>query len=469
MVTREEATRILTTHKAELENIKEKIHQSLSQCQNYDRKALEPRLTKIKERIVSIDLFLKNLPDKIHENEIKKLKGNNIINWVLKWIAEKKIFENDSKTLSDLLNDNIRKLYSLENKLNELINKSKPTNFEEIKIEIWKEIEDISDSLHSAFQSPGRLKYLIFWNDVVRQIYEYFLGKGREILELFYSFIEKFTVEKNFFYNIASQKRTPMLVVKWIENPRTIEKYLGPIYLDSGSCMLELPDSELFLYGSSHPVTGNCCIINMKNYQIKKILPPGTPSFYGGVAYYKNSVYVFGGRFPRKLTHYSYESNCARRFDLIKNLWFQLPPMPEGNSLSSCITFKDSILFSGKGNTEIIKYDLIIESYSKISIIQSASNGSKLFLTDSQRIWVIESIGRIIESEIENEYVWKIIGSSKYSAYQNYFVAFISQVFYISLLTSSESFKYYKFDINQKTKEFIEDIGIFERKIFLHE
>ncbi|CAG9320688.1 unnamed protein product [Blepharisma stoltei] len=216
--------------------------------------------------------------------------------------------------------------------------------------------------------------------------------------------------------------------------------------LNFGTSIALLPQSELFCYGNHEPISGISCIIDLKSWKIKKTLPSWTPCYFAGSIYYKNSIYMFGGYNGVSLL-------ClASKFDINENKWFQITPLPMASSLCACTVFKNSIIICGYEHSKVYKYDVQIESYSELPVIDLRQNFQKILFEINSRIYILIKNGKILESEVDNEYAWSIVGNSQFVYYNNCFWVNHKGSIYISLHYYREM-HCYKFCLKKKILE----------------
>ncbi|CAG9323899.1 unnamed protein product [Blepharisma stoltei] len=213
-----------------------------------------------------------------------------------------------------------------------------------------------------------------------------------------------------------------------------------------GACIVSLPNSQLFIYSSGNPnyCVGIPCILDL-HLKTKIEVPKVLDIQYPGGAYYRNSVYLFGGA----TNHQIFDE--AWRFDLEKKIWFHVPSLPDPSTMCACTVFKDSILICGVGHRQIYKYDVKIQSYSKIDAVKVETFTPRVLFKAGSRVYFLER-GGIFESELENEYAYTRIRNNELEW------GSVSQVkFYdgnIWFITGgNKNFKVFKFDLATKHLE----------------
>mmetsp|Transcript_30520 Transcript_30520/g.30184 ORF Transcript_30520/g.30184 Transcript_30520/m.30184 type:complete len:122 (+) Transcript_30520:738-1103(+) len=116
--------------------------------------------------------------------------------------------------------------------------------------------------------------------------------------------------------------------------------------------------------------------------------------------------------------------------------------------MCACTVFKDSILICGVGHKEIYKYDVKIESYSKINTVTVKTFTPRVLFKAGSRVYFLER-GGIFESEFENEYAYTRIRDNDLEWNS------VSQVKvyngHIWFITSgNKNFQVFKFDLETK-------------------
>ncbi|CAG9324612.1 unnamed protein product [Blepharisma stoltei] len=268
-------------------------------------------------------------------------------------------------------------------------------------------------------------------------------------LKYLYNIFPKHGVSKFQIYNIETKSKKQILI-----------ETLTPMSLVP--CIVLLPHSELFCFGKyienkeigafTYPrrqteinSSGMICIIDLKTYKIKRKLPNNSIHNSNiGAMYHNNCVFAFGG----------YNGNDflanAEKFDLLKNRWIKLPQIPEKSTFCSCIALKDSALICGKEHENLFKYDFFTNSYSEIPGMRLNRYEAKMLVSSGLRLYIIESVGRIWQSEEGNEYSWNVVCLTILKLHFNYyFYTYYEGSFFISTNYQDDAM-YYKFDLNEK-------------------
>ncbi|CAG9320619.1 unnamed protein product [Blepharisma stoltei] len=238
-----------------------------------------------------------------------------------------------------------------------------------------------------------------------------FNEKVEKISNDFERFIQQISFEKRFLYRLESNIHgTQFLVYDIVEN-QTVEKYIeSKILLDNGTLAVRLPNYELFCIGNwpygykPQEISGTSCIIDLTNFTIKKVLSPGPRIRYSGGAYLNHAVYTFGGYDGHHL------KSTAKRYDLTKNRWFNIPDLPKASDYCSCVVFKGKILLSGVSHKIVYKFDTEIESYSEIRVKPLEWRKEKNLFIGNSRVYIIQWPPAVFESNTDDEYNWSYIG-----------------------------------------------------------
>ncbi|CAG9321771.1 unnamed protein product [Blepharisma stoltei] len=217
-------------------------------------------------------------------------------------------------------------------------------------------------------------------------------------------------------YNLYCHKyiylvnRNDFLTYLWIYDIET--KIREEIIMDThealtdATCIILLPNDELFCYGTYDDFSGIACIIDVKNYSLKRLLPYGKSCCASGGLYHNNSVYIFGGNIEDNWC----EQTLAERFDLEKNMWFKLTPLPTASKNCSCVLFKHIILIAGFNYNKLYAYNIEIDSYSTIYNIDLNSETSKILCYGNLKFYAIEQGRSISECKDGDWNFWTTVG-----------------------------------------------------------
>ncbi|CAG9320685.1 unnamed protein product [Blepharisma stoltei] len=161
-------------------------------------------------------------------------------------------------------------------------------------------------------------------------------------------------------YAIDTISNRTNLFIYDTEHENREEKLLEtPEPLNSGTCIAQLPDGELFCFGRS-PASGISLKI-CKNYRVQQ-LPSGTPCFHSSAIYFNRKVYCFGGE-----NNGSLALSLSLKFDLGVNICYLLTPMPRNDCKCHCILWNDDILIAGFYSANLLRYSTSSDSFSSVS------------------------------------------------------------------------------------------------------
>ncbi|CAG9318187.1 unnamed protein product [Blepharisma stoltei] len=223
--------------------------------------------------------------------------------------------------------------------------------------------------------------------------------------------------------------------IKLIETPEPLNMF---------TCIVELPDSKIFCFGSN-PGSGVCYIIDkLQNIQL---MPPGTPSRNSGAVYFDNSVYIFGGAYHQT------NLNLAEKFDLIEQRWIKLQQLPTATYNCSCAEMKNNFYISGFHHSIIYRFDPIRNTYTELSLKVKSFTQKLLFSENSKKVYVVEAGGSIYSNEIENEDSWHLLSNSILCYYDQVFLAYGDRSVNIGLNYWKDCYNchYFKFCFDSKT------------------
>ncbi|CAG9316863.1 unnamed protein product [Blepharisma stoltei] len=263
--------------------------------------------------------------------------------------------------------------------------------------------------------------------------------------------------QKTSLYNITADdknNRTCLHIYKTETETQEVKILQTPQPLDSGTCITQFPNDKLFCYGNNL-LSGITVLIDANGGA--EVLPSGTPCSFSSCIYLNNSVYCFGGFSSKLLT-------LSSRFDLDRNRWIHLTPIPRADCLCNSVIFNGNILISGYENSKILLYSIDIDSFSTIPY--EFEEEKRKILINLERLYLIEcSYGSIYESEIGSYSNWRRIGKSAidypFQVYCSYNKGFIC----ISTISSfSSAREYYYFNLDQKI---IIDVAYYNTRVSL--
>ncbi|CAG9310683.1 unnamed protein product [Blepharisma stoltei] len=192
------------------------------------------------------------------------------------------------------------------------------------------------------------------------EVYANFSSRFKEAIEALISesFSPYIYQDPKFLYSMSIQMDKTEIVVYNIEKSQQakININLSEFSTNDEVNVVQLPNKELFCIGKKKDL-GYAFIIDLNSYEIKRILPPTTYSNRSGIFYYQQNVYIFGGLARLKVNKTSQgpfpsifgAENDNRKFDLIKNKWSSLPPLPSWHcTSSSAVPFKQRIMYVRK-------------------------------------------------------------------------------------------------------------------------
>ncbi|CAG9310663.1 unnamed protein product [Blepharisma stoltei] len=345
-------------------------------------------------------------------------------------------------------------------------NSSKIEELETIKEKLKTEFEDIVDH----YQNDKKLEFLLYNNEAIKKSYSAYIDEYQCFSKRLHAAIENLILN-DFSPYVYEDSQTLYLINKNLELKNKAELSLYNITnfqhskiniedynaLTAASCIVQLPNKELFCYGKENPITGITLIIDLNSYTIKKILPSGENISQAGILYFQKCVYIFGGLETSAAGNFTF-SKIVQRFDLTKNRWETLLSIPEQSMNCSVVPFKQRILLAGLSNEEnIFEYDVNLDSFTKIKL-ESGEDSYKLLIVGNSRVYLFEGWENVWESEIDNEYFWNKIGKIDYSLIhaQSYRIRCRENV-YLGLIEMNEKniwcYSYYKFELKEKRLE----------------
>ncbi|CAG9335166.1 unnamed protein product [Blepharisma stoltei] len=241
-------------------------------------------------------------------------------------------------------------------------------------------------------------------------------------------------------YNLKrDNEETDLIVYNTETKTQEVKTLQTPQPLDLSTSITQLPNGKLFCFGNC--VLSGYTVLIDTNGGIE-VLPSGTPCEWSSCIYFNNSVYCFGGDNEGTLT-------LSSRFDLIRDRWIKLTPMPKSNFKCNSIIFNGNILISGYYyRRNLLLYSIDIDSFSTIPY--EFATWKRKVLINAERLYLIEcdNRGDIYESEIGSYMNWRPIGKTtkiNCRADQVY-CSYNKGEIYIGI----DGSYYFKFDLNEK-------------------
>ncbi|CAG9332598.1 unnamed protein product [Blepharisma stoltei] len=201
-------------------------------------------------------------------------------------------------------------------------------------------------------------------------------------------------------------------------------------------------DEEIFANSQFMPILKN---------PTNKLIPPCS------FVYYDSTVYSLQN--PKNEPR----SWVLCKHNLLKNTMNKYKIQSE-MCYSNMILFNKSIIYSTNYWRIIMKFDLLIDSFSLILYSDLYFSGSRYLVSYGSRVYIFELFGSIFECEENNEYNWFKIGKTpkewmhlKYSVYNDgaLYLKFITTYSYNKPYDKSECSDvknyWYKFDLNKKS------------------
>ncbi|CAG9331321.1 unnamed protein product [Blepharisma stoltei] len=319
--------------------------------------------------------------------------------------------------------------------------------------EVHKKVLLLQEEIEKLKIFDNELKYVCEVNsDVAAQCFN-LENEINEISNKFYEFNEQLDFDSRliYYFNSRGTKKTyyfglyDIKARKW--NKINIDFEIGVKH--SGSCLTQLPSSELFYHFNNREIACNSSyIIDLKSFTVKRYLPNVHLLNYPTCVYYENSIYVFGSR-PTK--------HLAIKFDLLKDKWMKLPSILVKHKKYCLEIFKKCILFVANCEGKIFKYDFEIESYSIIDLQIIPSWGGVGIISASSRAYIFESSSFLHESEIDNEYVWQKIGKFNFRFFEVPFKKYRNDSVFVTM-SSGSGLRVYRFELKSKTFKMMKDI-----------
>ncbi|CAG9311984.1 unnamed protein product [Blepharisma stoltei] len=332
---------------------------------------------------------------------------------------------------------------------NDLNNKSKETE------SVLKVIETLRNKTAEILSRPNNPELEIDFRTTCSAIQTSSSLYDPPLMKAYQEYLKAYQ-QKASLYNVIegdNNNRTNLIIYNTETETEEVKTLQIPQPLDSDTCITQLPNGKLFCYGNNRH-SGITVLIDVNGGV--EVLPSGAPWEWSSCIYFNNSVYCFGGNDENYLSQSS-------RFDLDRNRWIQLNPMPKHDYMCSCIIFNGNILISGYQTRNLLSYSTGIDSFTTIPY--EFEEMKIKILINAERLYLIEcDNGSIYESEIGSYSNWRWIGKSKMDCDpEQVYCSYNKGGICISTISES-SREYYIFNLNQKI---IIDVAYYNKHVLL--
>lgn len=167
----------------------------------------------------------------------------------------------------------------------------------------------------------------------------------------------------------------------------------------AGWCLL--PDGRIFHYGGwiGNNNTQLCVIINPTNRKIERVKDNKCVRNIGQCSYYKGNVYVFGGHNENTIPD-------SYRYNLLKDEWARIAPMPSKSRDTYSVTFGTRIVIGGQKHDSLYNYSPNADSYQES--LHLTAEKMKIVWTGFGKVYVL-SQNKIFESGLFDLNQWGCI------------------------------------------------------------
>ncbi|CAG9324415.1 unnamed protein product [Blepharisma stoltei] len=231
----------------------------------------------------------------------------------------------------------------------------------------------------------------------------------------------------------------------YLEAERTFDLSFEDFYIPD--CQNILIDKEIFCFGNRASF-----ILNIETLNTVLIIKDWLWNCdLAGIAYLNNCIYLF--LLVKEISSYS----CiTEKYDLASHRWTKVANCPLESAMYFCLTFRNNILIYNHSPT-IFQYDENINSYS--ILFEMVKDSSKIIVSGNSKLFIIESKGRIYESDAENQYKFIYIGDSNINFdFIKLSLANFQNDIYFGLITRNYfqrtySYSYYRLGLKEKRVE----------------
>ncbi|CAG9325833.1 unnamed protein product [Blepharisma stoltei] len=387
----------------------ENIDEILCEYNQMDEKEAKDKFGLVKIKLEQVDSkFITSIKDletqiKKNANYCKDLQSS--LDGLAKRI-NKNFRELNSIAIISKINEKLKDISNYELKVEDLA-KNYLLDFNETLRSIDKQRQLKSDferdskifsSLDIQQSDDKSLRNLMKFSEGIRFIYAKYTEKCNNISSKLELIISQCVDDIKYIYGILDDNEHQALLCIYDTENQRLNKI--PIFtmepLSSCILIIQLPNSELFCYGNSHHYdsfvsedqsyeSGFSCILDLKTYSLKKVLPEGRECMRAGGIFYNQFVFVFGA------LNNGIALKLAEKFDLVENKWIELPPLPVEMYQTSCVIYDGEIWICGL-SARLIKYDIEKSTYSTTLLPMEKENAKIIFIASSH-IYIIEQSG----------------------------------------------------------------------------
>lgn len=181
--------------------------------------------------------------------------------------------------------------------------------------------------------------------------------KGSMLREYFENFINSSPLQHSISFMAFCSKNSNLINFYHLKDNAFKTSKLNENLGDrAGWCYL--PDGKIFHYGGrrNEDNIGTTVIINPSTKTAEFKAKGQKMRNVGQVAYYKGEIYVFGGFNIKPLA-------TVQRYNLMKDTWTNLNPMPAASESCSSCYYGNSILLTGQNLISLYEYDRQIDNF----------------------------------------------------------------------------------------------------------
>ena len=159
------------------------------------------------------------------------------------------------------------------------------------------------------------------------------------------------------------------------------------------ACICKISDKELFIHGGYCFSFCDTYKLNLETLDIE-VLPSWTPRYTAACVYKDSKVFVFGGIDENSVL------NTAAVYDLQKNTWNELSPMPKPSQTTTAVAYKNQLMIVGLELEMVFSFNnnmyyslaspKLLPNTGKI-ILQA---GSKYFIIQVTKVWETQDFNK---------------------------------------------------------------------------
>lgn len=347
--------KILSKAVEDLEFIRKKeniIYESMDLLNKIDKIANKPQQTDVENFILKYLSKDNDLVDELQE------KNKEIID-DLDIARKNKELQDKIQNLQDIIDE---KTYELKERLDQIEDRQKECSLKSENMELIENIEKIEEAFEENSEAINCYK------ERIKNIEKEFIMHEEDIESPYIHFFEKNTNKLNT-VNVASDR----------DQYRFYEMQDNMTY---NGAFCQITKTMMFFYGGiSNSIIDYTYIIDTEQKTATKQRSGKLGSYIGQGSLYKNSIYVFSGKYNQ-----NYKDSAM--FNLKTNTWHPIEPLPAATHCNLSVPFGNKIIVTGYHLDCVYIYSIKNNCYQKFGAFKA--NFSKILGKADKKVYIFE-------------------------------------------------------------------------------